>query len=67
MMGDSLTLHTAPSVSFVDDAVLWAHLRLDLTGSPAEPYDKALVDAYRDAVQSHLDGVDGVLGRAPGS
>jgi uncharacterized phiE125 gp8 family phage protein len=64
MMGDSLTLQTAPSVSFVDDAVLWAHLRLDLTGSPAEPYDKALVDAYRDAVQSHLDGVDGVLGRA---
>lgn len=63
-MNYTLTLTTPPAADFLDDASVWDHLRVPLSGSPAEPEDKTLIDLYRDGAQAHLDGVAGILGRA---
>lgn len=60
----SLARTVAPAENFLTDQRVWDHLRVDLSGSPAEPDDKAMISLYRDGVQAHLDGWDGILGRA---
>lgn len=65
LMTRALTLDTPPAVDFLEDAVVWDHLRIETTGSPAVPVDETtLIAAYRDAAQSYLDGAAGILGRA---
>lgn len=59
----SLTLVTAPSINPITAAEVWAHLRLNLTGSPAAPVDQTHVAALTTAAISYLDGKDGILGR----
>lgn len=54
----------APTVDFLEDDVVYEHLRLETTGSPPSPEDSTLVEALKSAVMAHLDGVQGVLGRA---
>ena len=58
-----LRLQTGPTAPIVEDADLWAHLRVANLGDPA-PADQAYIALLRDAVTAHLDGRDGVLGRA---
>lgn len=60
----TLTLSSAPANDFLEDARVWDHLRVPLSGSPAVPVDQTLIGLYRDSVQAHLDGAGGVLGRA---
>lgn len=55
---------TAPAAHFLEDARVWDHLRLSLSGSPAAPDDEAQVAIYRDAAETHIDGAMGILGRA---
>lgn len=64
MQSYSLTRTSAPAANALEAATVYEHLRLPLSGSPPAPDDEALVLAYRDAVEAHLDGADGVLGRA---
>ena len=59
-----LELVTAPSGSVVSDAEIYDELRVDLTGSPAEPVDADVIQAARNAAEGFLDGACGVLGRA---
>jgi uncharacterized phiE125 gp8 family phage protein len=59
----SLTLSAAPSVEPVTAAEVWAHLRLNLTGSPAAPADATAVAAITTAAVNYLDARDGILGR----
>lgn len=54
----------APAVDALDQTRAWEHLRLDLSGSPAVPFDKDLVDGLISTVSAHLDGPKGILGRA---
>lgn len=63
-MDYSLVRSAAPAADFLEDERVWDHLRVPVSGSPAEPEDKALIAMYRDGVQSRLDGLDGMLGRA---
>ena len=64
-MTGNLTRIVEPGGPMLDDARVWDHLRVDLvSGSPEEPEDAALIRVYRDAVTAHLDGPDGILGRA---
>lgn len=60
----TLTRFAAPANDFLEDARVWDHLRVPLTGSPSAPVDETLIGYYRDAVQAHIDGAGGVLGRA---
>lgn len=60
----SLTLVTPPAVRAVTESEIWTHLRVPLTGSPAEPVDKALIAGMLDAAIETVDGRDGILGRA---
>lgn len=60
----ALTIITPPAADPVSESEVWAHLRLTLTGSPAEPEDKTLVQAITKAAVAHLDGRDGILSRA---
>lgn len=60
----ALTIVTPPAADPVSESEVWAHLRLTLTGSPAEPEDKTLVQAITKASVAHLDGRDGILSRA---
>ena len=66
MSRSGLVLVTAPSINPVTDAEVWNHLRLNLSGSPEQPSarEKATADQVIAAVTSHLDGRDGILGRA---
>lgn len=63
-MDYSLIRTAAPGSDFLEDERVWGHLRVPLWGSPPEPEDKTQIAIYRDGVQAHLDGVDGILGRA---
>ncbi|MBL4839392.1 MAG: hypothetical protein JKY47_01010 [Thalassospira sp.] len=63
-MDYSLVQTVAPATDFMEDARVYEHLRVPVSGSPAAPEDKDLIAIYRDGVQSHLDGIDGILGRA---
>lgn len=60
----SLHLVTAPAVSPVTAAEVWAQLRVPLTGSPAAPTDATHIAALTDAAIAYLDGRDGILNRA---
>lgn len=66
----SLTIVTGPptqsgrTVYPVTRAEVWDHLRLTLTGSPAEPADASHVDALMATVTGYVDGKDGILNRA---
>ena len=64
MMYDALTLVTPPAVDFLPDETVYEHLRLPLSGSPPVPADQVIVSAFKGAVQTHLDGAQGILGRA---
>lgn len=59
-----LELVTGPTGNVVSDQEIYDELRLDLTGSPAEPVDATVVQAARDDAEAFLDGGDGILGRA---
>lgn len=59
-----LELVTAPSGDVVADSEVYDHLRLDTAGSPAAPVDATYVRTLRDVAVAHLDGAEGVLGRA---
>jgi uncharacterized phiE125 gp8 family phage protein len=54
---------TPPAADFLEDATVYGHLRVPLSGSPESPTDSATIQVYRDAVQSELDGPTGWLGR----
>jgi uncharacterized phiE125 gp8 family phage protein len=61
----TLTLVTPPAAEPILIADARAHLRLDATGSPTPSHpDDALVLSLVKAARQHLDGRDGVLGRA---
>ncbi|MDW3204574.1 MAG: hypothetical protein R8L07_03445 [Alphaproteobacteria bacterium] len=64
MIDYALTRTVEPAAAILPDARIWDHLRVETSGSPAEPEDKALIDVYREAATSVLDGADGILGRA---
>jgi uncharacterized phiE125 gp8 family phage protein len=66
MNRSGLLLITAPTLNPVTDAEVWNHLRLNLSGSPAQPStrEKATADQMTAAAISYLDGRDGILGRA---
>lgn len=59
----SLTLVTAPVAEPLTEAQVWDHLRVALTGSPAQPVDKDYIATLLAAATSLLDGRDGILGR----
>lgn len=63
-MDYSLIRTVAPAADFLEDEWVWDHLRVSRSGSPPEPEDKDQIAIYRDGVQSHFDGQDGILGRA---
>lgn len=60
----TLTLSSAPATDFLADETVYDHLRVPTSGSPDVPEDATLIGTYRDAVQAHLDGAGGILGRA---
>lgn len=60
----ALSRTAAPATDFLAASAVYDHLRLPTSGSPAAPVDETMVLAYRDAAQAHLDGRDGILGRA---
>jgi uncharacterized phiE125 gp8 family phage protein len=60
----SLTLVTAPPVLPVTEAEVWAHLKVNLTGSPPAPADQSHILGLINAVVDELDGQAGTLGRA---
>lgn len=53
----------APANPFITDATVYAHLRVDTSGSPPAPTDADFVGHLRDAVEDYLSGPGGVLGR----
>lgn len=55
---------TAPAETPITLAEAAAHLRLDGSGSPVTYPEQDLVESLIDAATAHLDGVDGILGRA---
>lgn len=55
---------TPPSMLPVTEESVWDFLRLDISGSPAEPVDRAEVLRLIRAGTDALDGADGWLGRA---
>lgn len=59
-----LELKTEPVGDIVADATLWSHLRVDASGSPAEPEDADYIRMLREMAASYLDGANGVMGRA---
>lgn len=63
-MRRNLAVSSAPSGQVVTDAELWDHLRVDLSGSPAEPVDADHITTLRETAETMLDGEAGWLGRA---
>lgn len=59
-----LTLVTAPAGLPLTEEEVWDHLRVNLTGSPAQPADKAHILALINAAVAYVDGRHGWLGRA---
>lgn len=59
----SLTLVTAPNVDPITESDVWDHLRVNLTGSPAQPVDKDYIATLISAATAYLDGRDGILSR----
>lgn len=55
---------TPPAANFLEDARVWDHLRVPLSGSPEAPADETQIALYRNAAQAALDGPQGTLGRA---
>ncbi len=55
----SLVLVAAPTAFPVTESKVWQRLKLNLTGSPAEPHEKADVLTMIEAAVAGIDGRDG--------